>query len=36
MTMYTLQAHLIVITAARKKQFLRWALEGFRKAKLGN
>ena len=35
MTTYKLQVHLIVITAARQRLFLRWALEGFRKGKIG-
>jgi len=34
MTTHKIQIHLIVITAARKRLFLRWALEGFRKRKL--
>ena len=34
MTTYKLQGHLIVITAASKRLFSRWALEGLREAKL--
>jgi len=36
MTTYKIQVPILVLTLARKRLFLRWALKGFRRSDLGS